>query len=49
MKTRLPSFKLGESGTLVLRLPRDWPESEGRIAWWWGTAPRRRSMAWWSA
>lgn len=36
MKTRLPSFKLSESGTLVLRLPRDWPESEAGIAWWWG-------------
>lgn len=36
MKTRLPSLKLGESGTLVLRLPRDWPESDGGIAWWWG-------------
>ena len=37
MKTVLPTFRLSDSGTLVLRLPPDWPEQEGRVAWWWGT------------
>ena len=38
MKTMLPTFRLSDSSTLVLRLPSDWPEQEGgRVAWWWGT------------
>ena len=37
MKTMLPTFKLSDSRTLVLRLPSGWPEQEGgRVAWWWG-------------
>lgn len=40
MKTRLPSLKMSDSGTLVLRLPRDWPESEAGVAWWWGAGAK---------
>lgn len=40
MTTRMPSLKLSESGTLVLRLPRDWPESGAAIPWWWGAGAK---------
>jgi len=34
-------WQLADAGTLTLRLPQHWPQSDGEIRWWWRPASGR--------